>query len=218
MNLKKLLEKLVKKNCSKNGSDKNNISNLIILFLIGVLIVTVVSFFNTSNVFSIQNSSYADNNKSSNNKNDVSSSSVSQQSSNSEDSEDYETEVQDKLKQTLEEIDGVGRVEVMVTFESGQEQVPAVNINDSTSTTVEKDTQGGTRDTTQKNNDSTVVITNDGTKSQPLIVKTYKPKVSGVIVVAEGAENKLTELRISKAVVDLFGIPDDKVNVYPMKK
>jgi stage III sporulation protein AG len=131
---------------------------------------------------------------------------------------DYETEVQDKLKETLEKIDGVGKVDVMVSFESGEEQVPAVNVNDSTSTTQEKDTEGGTRSTTQKNDGSTVVITNQGDKSEPLIVKTYKPKVSGVCVVAEGAENKVTELRISKAVVNLFNISQNKVNVYPMKK
>jgi stage III sporulation protein AG len=36
--------------------------------------------------------------------------------------------------------------------------------------------------------------------------------------VAEGAENKVTEYRIRKAVTNLFNIPDNKVNVYPMKK
>ena len=133
-------------------------------------------------------------------------------------SDDYETAVQDRLKETLEKVDGVGKVEVMVSFESGEEQVPAVNINDSTSVAEEKDTQGGTRNTTQKNDGSTVVITNQGDKSEPLIVKTYKPKVSGVCVVAEGAEDKITELRISKAVINLFNIPENKVNVYPMKK
>ena len=122
------------------------------------------------------------------------------------------------LKSTLEQIDGVGKVEVMISFESGEEHVPAVNINDSTNTTQEKDNAGGTRNTTQKNNGSTVVTTSDGSKSEPLILKTYNPKVLGVCVVAEGAENKVTELRISKAVTDLFGISGDKVNVYPMKK
>ena len=55
-------------------------------------------------------------------------------------------------------------------------------------------------------------------KKQPLIVKKNKPKVTGVLVVAEGAEDKVTEYRIRKAVTNLFDIPDNQVNVYPMKK
>lgn len=36
--------------------------------------------------------------------------------------DDYEKETQNKLKTTLEKIDGVGKVEVMITFESGEEK------------------------------------------------------------------------------------------------
>ncbi len=74
-----------------------------------------------------------------------------------------------KLKTTLEKIDGVGKVEVMITFESGEEKVPAVNINNSTNKSVEKDTEGGTRNTTQENEGSSVVITNNGIKHNLLL-------------------------------------------------
>jgi stage III sporulation protein AG len=208
-NLKKLFEKHDNKENNSYLSDKKNRANLLIVFLIGVLILIAASFFKTSNA---QMNNEVSNNNSNGNK--------EQQKSQVEDSdsEKYESTVEDKLKSTLQKIEGVGNVEVMVNFESGEEQVPAVNVNDATNTTQEKDTEGGTRNSTQKNNGSTVVITNDGSKSEPLIVKKYNPKVSGVCVVAEGAENKLTELRITKAVVNLFSISEDKVNVYPMKK
>lgn len=211
MDFKKLFEKLYKNN-EKNTSDKKNVANLLIVLLVGVLIVLTVSFFKTSNTLGIQTPNNGDN------KNLNKASSSDKQINEEKTSGEYEAAIQQKLKDTLEKIDGVGRTEVMVSFESGEEQVPAVNINDSTSNTEEKDNEGGTRNTTQKNNGSTVVITNEGEKSKPLIVKTYKPKVSGVCVVAEGADNKVTELRITKAVVDLFNIPESKVNVYPMKK
>lgn len=197
-------------NKSINNKNKNKTVNLIIIFLMGILMLITVSFFKTSD------SNKAESVTSSNSESDK-----TEQTSTKDTSynlNDYEKSVEDKLKSTLENIDGVGKVDVMINFESGEEQVPAVNINDSTNTTNEKDNSGGTRTTTQSNNGSTVVITNDGDKSEPLIVKTYKPKVSGVCVVAEGAQNKITELRISKAVVDLFDITEDKVNVYPMKK
>lgn len=211
MDFKKFFEKL-SKDSEKNSSDKKNVANLLIMLLAGVLIVLTVSFFKTSNTIGIQSPGVGDN------KGANKIGKTEQQTSSDRSTQDYENTIQQKLKDTLEKIEGVGKVEVMVSFESGEEQVPAVNINDSTSNTEEKDNEGGTRNTTQKNNGSTVVVTNEGDKSKPLIVKTYKPKVSGVCVVAEGAEDKVTGLRITKAVVDLFNIPENKVNVYPMKK
>ncbi|AND85208.1 stage III sporulation protein AG [Clostridium tyrobutyricum] len=208
MNFKKWFSEINKMLDKKNLKNKNNKVNLMIIFLLGILMIIVVSFFKTPDSNS---STTANANKYVNTQN--------QQNNPQNQSEDtYEKYMENKLKSTLEKIDGVGKVEVMINFESGEEKVPAMNVNDSTNTTNEKDNSGGTRNTTQNNNGSTVVMKNDGDKSEPLIVKTYKPKVSGIVVVAQGAEDNITELRISKAVMDLFDITDDKINVYPMKK
>ncbi|GLC32429.1 stage III sporulation protein AG [Clostridium omnivorum] len=196
MNLKKILEKLLSKD------KKSNLINLTIIALIAILVVIGTNIFKSTG-------SAETNETSSKNQ-------QAQKASSS--SDDYEAVLENKLKTTLEQIQGVGRVNVMITFESGEEQVPAINVNDSTSTTEEKDGSGGIRTNTQKTNGSTIVVTNDGSKNEPLIVKTYKPKVVGVCVVAEGADNKATEYNISKAVVKLFNLSMDKVNVYPMKK
>lgn len=131
---------------------------------------------------------------------------------------EYEIAEENKLKSVLEQIDGVGNVKIMLTIDGSEEQVPAVNSNDSTSTTNEKDPAGGTRVTTQKTGGSTIVIANDGVKNQPLIVKTNKPKVVGVCVVAEGAKERMIQLQITKAVTSLYNISPDKVSVYAMKK
>lgn len=208
MNFKKWFSEINKILDKKNLKNKKNKVNLMIIFLLGILMIIVVSFFKTPDSNS---STTANANKYANTQN--------QQNNTQNQSEDtYEKYMENKLKSTLEKIDGVGKVEVMINFESGEEKVPAMNVNDSTNTTNEKDTSGGTRNTTQNNTGSTVVMKNDGDKSEPLIVKTYKPKVSGIVVVAQGAEDNITELRISKAVMDLFDITDDKINVYPMKK
>lgn len=195
MDLKKILEKLLSKN------KKSNLINLTIIALIAILIVIGTNIFKSSG--SAQ-------------ENEVDKNQQVQKTTKTAD--DFEIAMENKLKSTLEKIEGVGRVDVMITFESGEEQVPAINVNDSTSTTEEKDGTGGTRKNTQKTNGSTIVVTNDGAKNEPLIVKTYKPKVIGVCVVAEGADSKATEYMISKAVVKLFNLSMDKVNVYPMKK
>ncbi|MHC6179447.1 stage III sporulation protein AG [Clostridium sp. JNZ X4-2] len=217
MNFKKWLNKIVKvkNNNHKIYTDKKNIVNLAIVFLVGILIVAAASLFKDYGKNTSTTDISSDNGQNSSNSEQ---SKAQSQASQDSPSDDYEKSTQENLKNTLEQIDGVGKVEVMISFQSGEEQVPAVNINDSTNTTEEKDNTGGTRNSTQQNNGSTVVTTNDGSKSEPLILKTYNPKVLGVCIVAEGAENKITELRISKAVTDLFGISEDKVNVYPMKK
>lgn len=198
MNFKKLLE-----NYKKSPSNKN-ISNLLIVVLVLVLVLVTVSAFKGASP-QVVNSNQAGTGK------------VSEIKS-SDDNMDVENKLEDKLKTTLELIDGVGKVETMVYFESGEEQVPALNVNNSTNYTEENDNAGGTRKTTQTNTDNTVVVTNDGDKTEPLIVKTYKPKISGVIVVAEGANDKVVQYKITQAVMNLFDISADKVNVYVMKK
>lgn len=215
MDFKKWLSELFKKGNKKNSNDKKNIMNLAIVFLIGLLIIITINFFSGYSENTYNNLNSNKNSSTDETKKDATEESTSTDENSSR---DYEESIQKNLKNTLEQIEGVGKVEVMISFESGEEHVPAVNVNDTTNTTEEKDNEGGTRNTTQKNNGSTVVITNDGSKSEPLIVKTYNPKILGVCVVAEGAENKITELRISKAITDLFGLSEDKVNVYPMKK
>lgn len=202
MNLKEIIEKI--RNILNDKKDKD-IGNLIIVFLIGILLLIAGSTLsNKSKSVKMINQNNSENSK-------VENAKVIE-------NDKYEEILKNELKSTLNKMEGVGKVEVMIYFESGEEQVPAVNITDSTNTSKEADNEGGKRDTTQKNTGTTVVVTNDGSKSEPFILKTYKPKVTGVFIVAEGAENKSIEYKITKAVVDLFNIQQQKVNVYPMKK
>lgn len=185
---------------------RNKLPNLLIgclsIILVCILVVLSTDMFKSTSTAQINNQSK-----------------LSQDNvSISSNSQDYEVAAENELKVLLENIDGVGRVKVMLTIDGSEEQVPAVNINDSKSNTKEKDNTGGTRETTQDNNGSTIVITNDGTKSQPLIVKTNKPKILGVCVVADGAKEKYIQLEITQAVTRLFNITPEKVSVYPMKK
>ncbi|WP_096635565.1 stage III sporulation protein AG [Clostridium cochlearium] len=205
MNLKKLLEK-IKKDFEMRGS-KNIKANLLIVFLIGVLILITSSFFKSSSTMVKEKSE--DNEEIQE---------VQEGTSTKEINRHKEKQLEAELKQILEKTEGIGNVDVMLYFAEGEEQVPAFNINDSTNLTEETDNEGGRRKITQKNNGNTVVTTNKGDRTEPLIIKTKKPEITGVLIVAEGAENKLTEYRIKKAVINLFNIPDNKVNVYPMKK
>lgn len=207
--------KLVEPSPEKQADDKktpknkgkNFMTNMMILFLSGVLLVIVSSIFKPEIL-------PTDENKSKDKA--VQTSSDGMNSPTTENS--YKEKVQNELISTLEHIDGVGSVRVMIYFEGGEEQIPAFNTNDSTSTTDEKDPSGGTRKITQDNGGNTVVMTNEGDNQQPFILKKYNPKITGICVVAEGASDKVTELRVRQAVTILFGLPENKVQVYPMKK
>jgi len=187
-----------------HGSKKSDklLGNLILMILVAVVIVLASSFFKTSS----STSAAFDEPE----KNEIA------KVNNLLETNDYESQLENKLKTTLEGIQGVGKVQLMIYFESSEESIPAVNINDSKSLTEENDTSGGKRNTTQENNGRTVVMSNNGSANEPLIVKKYKPTITGVCVVAEGSNERVTELRIRQAVINLFNLPESKVNVYPM--
>jgi stage III sporulation protein AG len=211
MDLKKIFNPDKLKSKAKEKSEKNYITNLFILLLIGVLLAVLSNTFKDKSVA-------ASNSSSENVKNIEENASTAASKEQDEVIAKEEAEVERKLKDTLENIQGVGKVKVMIYFKGGEEQIPAININDSTSLTEEKDTDGGTRKITQKNDGRTIVMMNTDNGTKPFVVKKYKPEVTGVCVVAEGAENNLIKLQIHKAVVNLFGLKENQVNVYSMKK
>ena len=129
---------------------------------------------------------------------------------------DYETEQKEKLEEILSKIDGVGEVVVNIYFESSEVKVPATNSSTQTSETEEEDTNGGTRVTKQETEGATVVMQSDSSASEPFITKTYKPQITGVLIVAEGAKSSKITYDIQKAVSSLYNLSLEKVNVYPM--
>ena len=137
---------------------------------------------------------------------------------NEEDEKDYEEKQKNDLRNILKKMNGVGDVEVMMSFENGEEKVPAYDKSTQKSTTEETDNQGGKRVNTQNTDGSTIVMTTSDGDNEPFILKTYKPKIIGVIILAEGADNSKTKYEIEQAVSKLYNLSLDKVNVYSMKK
>ena len=128
----------------------------------------------------------------------------------------YEDKQKTELTNILRKIDGVGEVDVMINFESGEEKVAAYDSTNQTTKTEETDTNGGKRVSDQQNDTTKVVMSSESGGNSPVILKTYKPKVIGVVIAAEGAESSKVRYDIEKAVSSLYGISVEKVNVYPM--
>ena len=195
MDLKKKVEDLFRKLSS-------NMYNFFIVFLIGVLLIVVTNFFSGNDKSSMLATKDTDQGT----------------QTFSIDTSNYELNKNTELKNMLSVMQGVGRVNLMINFESGEELVPAINLNDVSSTAKENDGQGGVRITEQTNKGSQVVITNKGSGTEPLILKKYYPKITGVMIIAEGAYDKGVQLNVKNAVASLFNISTTKVYVYPMQK
>jgi stage III sporulation protein AG len=138
--------------------------------------------------------------------------------SNETDEKSYEENQKTDLKNILKKMNGVGDVEVMMSFENGEQKVPAYDKNTQKSTTEETDNQGGKRVNNQNTDGTTVVMTTSNGNNEPFILTTYKPKINGVIILAEGAANSKIKYEIEQAVSKLYNLSLDKVNVYSMKK
>lgn len=131
--------------------------------------------------------------------------------------DDYRETVEAQLEEILSQVDGVGKVKVMVTLAGTGEMVVEKDVPQTQSQVEEGDSGGGTR-TTKENSweESTVYVQEDG-NSVPYVVKELVPDVEGVCVIAEGGANGNVAQNISEAVQALFPIELHKIKVMKMK-
>lgn len=130
---------------------------------------------------------------------------------------DYVSYLEQKLEVTLKSVEGVGKVEVMLTLQSSEELVVEKDVPVSRSSTNETDSEGGNRVVSQMDSRETTIYRTDGSSSEPYVVKTILPKVEGVLVVAEGAGSGTVNKNITEIVQALFGVEAHKVKVVTMK-
>ncbi|OPJ56942.1 stage III sporulation protein AG [Alkalithermobacter paradoxus] len=128
-----------------------------------------------------------------------------------------EEQLEARLEQILSNIDGVGNVKVMITFETGGEVMPGFNTVESRETSEENDSSGGTRVITTQNITQTIVTQNTNQGNEPILLKRIEPEIKGVIVVAEGAENVYVKEKLFNAVRTVLQVPGHKVEVYSKK-
>lgn len=119
-----------------------------------------------------------------------------------------ETERQN-LVTILSSISGVGKVDVMITYETAPEKVPAYDQDQTTSSTVDKEE----RTTQNETNSQRPSTSGDGT----IVLTERRPTVLGVVVVAEGAKDIGIQLTLARAVQTALGVPNSKVEVFEMK-
>ncbi|ERK30104.1 MULTISPECIES: stage III sporulation protein AG [Clostridium] len=187
----------LKNNILKSLKDPK-LMNIIAILLIAVFAFVVLSFFNKDGQKTVAKNTTQE----------------TETVAKTNEISNYEEAQKEELRKILRSIKGVGEVQVMMYFESSESKVPAIDTNEQASVTEETDGNSGKRVTNQNNNASKVVMASG---DDPLILKTLKPKVTGIVVVAEGAEASKIKYDITKACSGLYDVSSDKINVYPMK-
>ena len=109
----------------------------------------------------------------------------------------YREQLETQLTELIEQLDGAGKTVVMVTLESGEETIYAV------------DTQSG-----QMQNQETHVLLEDGSALEET---TYLPAVCGVAVVCDGGGDVRVAARITELVRALLDLSANRICVEQRK-
>lgn len=131
--------------------------------------------------------------------------------------QDYEYAYEKQLQEMLEEIIGVSEVSVMINLAETESKIFERNKSLKQQNTKETDREGGKRDVEDITRDDEVVIIRSGDKEEPLIAKTEKPAIRGVLVVAIGVDNIQIKTWIVEAVSRVLDVPSHRVSVLPKK-
>lgn len=184
------------------GKSSKIINNLIVIIIICVIALIAYSVFMPKDMSKKDNSSL------------VSTEEEAEASAPANYADDMET----RLEEILGKINGVGKVEVLITYDTTTEVVPAFDVTESKQVTEEEDNQGGIRTINQENTSSNLVtISGQNSENKPVVIKEIKPIIRGVIVVAEGAENPVVKADLIDAVTTVFQVKSNKVKIYGAK-
>lgn len=112
-----------------------------------------------------------------------------------------EKSTEETLAQILSKIQGVGRVEVMLTEAMGSRTVYVYD---------ETTTQDSLRS-------DAVIVTDSGRAQSGLVSQIISPVYQGAIVVCQGGDNPVVRLAVVEAVCDATGLTADKITVLKMK-
>ena len=181
--------------------DKKKIENLVVCIII--LIVTLITI----------NTIWGNGETEDKNKQEATGYKVLADNTKSEDKTSDVDELEKKLENILSKMEGVGNVNVMITYSKGIEVVPMKNETEKVSKSQETDSDGGTRLIEEKDTSKEIIYTNGSEIETQTVIN---PVVKGAIVIAEGASNATVKTNIVSAVEAITGLATYKVQVFEM--
>lgn len=122
--------------------------------------------------------------------------------------------IETQLKEILQKISGVGKVEVFITYQDNGKIIIEKDESFSEELIQEADSSGGTRTTTTNRTEDQTVYTEGDV---PYVIQELTPSVEGVLVVAEGAGNASVKKQIQETIEALFGLDAHKISIMKME-
>lgn len=122
-----------------------------------------------------------------------------------------EQEVEARLEMALSAIRGAGAVEVMITYETGPEIIPAMSVDKQTNSAV---TGSGTTESETESSAPATISQSGG--NQPIVLTERQPTIRGVIVIAEGAADITVKMDLLQAVQTVLGVSANCIDVFEM--
>lgn len=128
---------------------------------------------------------------------------------------EMEAQYEKSLQEMLNKINGITEVEVMVNIDSTNVQMYEKDIVFGSQTTVETDQGGGRRTVEDETKETKVVYVRQGDQEVPVLLKTEKPLVRGVFIIAKGVENATVKQMVTEAVSRVLDVPTYRISVLP---
>ncbi len=129
------------------------------------------------------------------------------------DVDSYVTSLEQRLKELLSYVEDVGTVKVMITVESTTSKSVLQDGTRQMEQSKEQDSEGGSRILESTKTDGTTVFS----QNQPYVLSETYPKVTGVVVIAQGSGRGTVDYDILNAVQVLFDVPAHKIKIMKMK-
>ena len=204
---KALQEKYFKKDADGDKDHKRKIENLVVfVILIIVTLIVINQIWNgqEEGKQSMQNEEVDDKVLASQ---EITENMVSSSSS---------TDLENSLETILGNIEGVGKVKVLITYSESSQTVPMFNEDTSISATEETDTNGGSRKISQENTKKEVIYQEVDGEKIPITQSVIMPTIEGAIITAVGAGNATVKSNNIQAVEAATGLATHKIQVFPM--
>ena len=187
---------------SQEGKDKKKQIENIVVFII-LLIITVLII---NNMWSSEENNEED---------DITDTSkVLAQIKTSNEAKD---DLQERLEDILESINGVGKTKVLIKYSESSTIVAMYNETVSESSTKENNSDGGNKEIKESENKKEIVYTDENGTNQPITEKIIMPTIEGAVITAQGAGNANVKTSIVSAVEAVTGLAVHKIQVFEMK-
>lgn len=123
--------------------------------------------------------------------------------------QDYAQEMEARLTKMLLQINGAGRVSVMLTLQKGAQTQYQSDVK-----TTSEQTGSGTQTSEER---KTVILSEGSAYDEAAISSVVYPQFQGALIVSDGADNAAVRWSIVSAVSALTGLGTDRITVVKMK-